>query len=522
MAQDRHPNGSASLASEPMATEQTPLLATGDIAPTADPTVAEAMTLKGSGNGTFADDAVGDAEDEDEDESDGPPFRKWQVFWICFARVVEPMAFFSVFPYINKMAQEVGHLDEADVGFYAGLLESLFSLTQACVMIFWGMASDRLGRKPVLVFSLVGVTIATSLFGFSKTIWEMILFRCAAGIFGGTVVTMRTMLAELSSSSTQAKIFSWFAFSGNLGIFIGPLMGGAVADLAGQYPERFGHIRFLRDYPYALCSLIVGFLGLIAVFTSALYIEETLEKEPCSEDGVVKPKREGQGILDIVKTPGVGMVLYVYAHIMLLALAYTAILPVFWFTSVELGGFGFTPVQISLMLADNGVAQASWLLFVFPPLQKRWGTNKVLRVCAVCYPFFFAVCPLGNALLRAGHDLAFWISAPLILAIGSGVSMSFTAIQLSLNDISPSPAVLGTLNGLALTGASVIRAFAPILFSSLFALGAKTQLLDGYAIWVLMTLIALGFTVVARYMPEPKKKPAPAQREQESAPEVTG
>lgn len=516
MAQNGHSNGSTSHAASNAATEQTPLLATGDIAPTADPTVSEATTLQGSGAGTFPDNAAGEPE-----EDDGKPFPKWQIFWICFARVVEPMAFFSVFPYINKMAQENGNLDDADPGFYSGAIESMFSLTQAVFMISWGKASDRLGRKPVLVFSLVGVTIATALFGFSKTLWEMILFRCAAGVFGGTIVTMRTMLAEHSTPHTQAVIFSWFAFSGNLGIFIGPLLGGVLADPAHQYPGVFGHVKFLLDYPYVLSSLVVGLLGAVSVFTSAFFIDETLKREPASEDGVVKPKAEGQGILDIVKTPGVGMVLYVYGHIMLLALAYTAILPVFWFTPVRLGGFGFSPLQISLMLAVNGVAQALWLLLAFPPLQHRYGTNKVLRGCAICYPFFFAICPLGNALLRSGHDLAFWIAAPPILFIGSGISMSFTAIQLALNDISPSPAVLGTLNALALTGTSVLRAFAPAAFTSLFAIGARTQWLDGYAIWILMLAMALGFAVVARYMPEPKNKPAPREEAQEGSPEVT-
>jgi len=57
-----------------------------------------------------------------------------------------------------------------------------------CLMVLWGRAADRLGRKPVLVFSLTGVGIATGLFGFSKTVWQMILFRCVAGISAGTIV----------------------------------------------------------------------------------------------------------------------------------------------------------------------------------------------------------------------------------------------------------------------------------------------------------------------------------------------
>ncbi|KAK1574243.1 major facilitator superfamily transporter [Colletotrichum navitas] len=476
------------------ATETTPLLIANDIAPTADPDVAKATTLPEP-----------DRRDDDPEEK---PLPGWQIFLLCYARLVEPMAFFSIFPYINQMAQQNGNLADTDVGFYSGLIESLFSLTQAIVMIFWGMLSDRVGRKPVLVFSLVGVTLATSIFGMARTIWQMVLFRCLAGVFGGTIVTMRTMIAEHSTPKTQARAFSWFAFSGNLGIFIGPLLGGALADPVHQYPGFFKN-RFFLEYPYALPSFVVGFLGLTAAVTCFIFVEETLKKEPCSIDdnSSAAPKKDTYSIAKLVKSDGVGIVLFVYGYLMLLAFAYTAIVPVFWFTPVALGGYGFTPLQISIMMAVNGIAQALWLLVIFPPLQHRMGTNGVLRVCSYAYPWFFLICPLGNFVLKAGVNnpgviTCFWIFAPIGLAIGSGVSMAFTAIQLALNDVSPSPQVLGALNALALTGVSVIRAFSPALYTSLFAIGARTQYLWGQAIWVLMVALAVGLIFAVRQLPE--------------------
>ncbi|KAK2002581.1 major facilitator superfamily transporter [Colletotrichum falcatum] len=479
------------------ATETTPLLIANDVAPTADADVAKATALREPGRP--------DADPAREDK----PLPGWQIFLLCYARLVEPMAFFSIFPYINQMAQQNGDLADADVGFYSGLIESLFSLTQAVVMIFWGMLSDRVGRKPVLVFSLVGVTLATSIFGLARTIWQMILFRCLAGVFGGTIVTMRTMIAEHSTAKTQARAFSWFAFSGNLGIFIGPLLGGALADPVHQYPGFFGN-RFFLEYPYALPSLVVGLLGLTAAVACFVFVEETLKKEPRGGgggDGSAAPKRDPHSVVQLVKSNGVGTVLFVYGYLMLLAFAFTAIVPVFWFTPVRLGGYGFTPLQISVMMAVNGSAQALWLLVVFPPLQRRIGTNGVLRACSYAYPWFFLVCPLGNLALKAGVDnpammACFWVFAPIGLALGSGVSMAFTAIQLALNDVSPSPQVLGALNALALTGVSVIRAFAPALFTSLFAIGARTQYLWGEAIWVLMVALAAGLIFAVRQLPE--------------------
>jgi hypothetical protein len=57
--------------------------------------------------------------------------------------------------------------------------------------------------------------------------------------------------------------------------------------------------------------------------------------------------------LELLRAPNVGITLYIYAHVMLLAFAYTAISPVFSFTPVHLGGFGFSPLQISLFVSSS-------------------------------------------------------------------------------------------------------------------------------------------------------------------------
>ncbi|KAI2634057.1 MFS general substrate transporter [Xylaria nigripes] len=439
------------------------------------------------------------------------PLPKAQIFFLCYARLMEPVAFFSIFPYINQMVRENGNLAEADMGYYSGLIESLFSLTQMLVMVLWGRAADRVGRKPVLVASLIGVTVSTSLFGMAKTIWQMIAFRCAAGVFAGTVVTIRTMFSEHSTSQTQARAFSWFAVAGNLGIFIGPLLGGALADPAAQYPGLFGGISFFKEYPYALPSFVVGVIGLTSVVTTALFVEETLHRVTSHDEETDSASRPPpSSMLELLKAPGVGIVLYNYGHVMVLAFAYTAVMPVFWATQIDLGGFGLTPLRLSLFLALSGFAQTIWLLFVFPPLQNRIGTNGVLRVCGTAYPFVFIGMPFLNVILRlhsAEADTVFWIVTPIVLSIGTGVSMAFTGVQLALNDVSPSHETLGMLNALALTLASGLRAFSPALFSSLFAIGVGKQIMYGYFVWAVMAVLAVGFTISTRFMPAASEKP---------------
>ena len=106
----------------------------------------------------------------------------------------------------------------------------------------------------------------------------------------------------------------------------------------------------------------------------------------------------------------------------------TTVIPVFFFTDVALGGYGFTPLQISLFITLGGLSQSIWLLLVFPPLQKRIGTGGVLRACAVVWPILFFMVAAGNMFLRRGWNITFWIVAPTSLVIGSGVAMAFSKL----------------------------------------------------------------------------------------------
>lgn len=129
---------------------------------------------------------------------------------------------------------------------------------------------------------------------------------------------------------------------------------------------------------------------------------------------------------DLINAPGVPIVLFLYGQTMLLALAYTAVCPVFWFTPAELGGFGLSPLQISGFLGAAGLSQALWTLIVLPPLQQKFGTGGLLRLCYVFWPIFFVLSPICNILLRKHLDAAFWTVAVVSTIGGSGVSMAFS------------------------------------------------------------------------------------------------
>jgi sugar phosphate permease len=151
--------------------------------------------------------------DATQPEDEEKPFPFWQILILCYASIVEPVAFFIIFPYVNEMVERVGHQKPENVGFWTGTIESLFSVVQMLLIIFYGRLADRLGRKPVLVFSLAGIAAASALFGMSSSLPQMIVFRCVAGLFSGSSVTIRAMLSENCTKKTQGKAFAWFMFA---------------------------------------------------------------------------------------------------------------------------------------------------------------------------------------------------------------------------------------------------------------------------------------------------------------------
>ncbi|KAL5383505.1 hypothetical protein DPSP01_005901 [Paraphaeosphaeria sporulosa] len=435
-----------------------------------------------------------------------------QIILLCYTRVVEPIAFFSIFPYINYMIEKTGGIPKDSVGFYSGLIESLFSLTQMFVMMFWGIAADRFGRKPVLALSLYGVAFCTALFGLSQSLWQMVLFRCLAGMFAGTVVTVRAMLTENSTKATQARVFSYFAFAGNIGIFVGPLIGGALERPAVKFPSVFGHVQFFNDYPYALPGFVCSFVGLSAAVLVTFNVKETLH--------IHQSKKTSAGpamtTWELLQYPGVARVMLIYNYCMLLAFAFTAAFPVFMYTPVHLGGLELSPEWQSIFMALGGLSQAFWLLLLFPSLHKRIGTGGVLRFSAIIWPIFFTTDPICNIFLRHGLKIPFWVLFPFNNIFGSSVAMAFTGVQLALNDISPSHESFGTLNALVLALQSGIRAIIPAASTTLYAIGVKHHILLGQLFWVVIVPVAIGFNFMLMLLPEKAEgRPKPSQQEDE-------
>jgi len=98
------------------------------------------------------------------------------------ARFAEPIALTSVFPYLPEMIKSFG-VEKNEVAKWAGITSAAFSISQSTTAVAWGRASDRFGRKPVILAGLFATMCCFVTWGMSTSLTMAIIVRA---IMGGT------------------------------------------------------------------------------------------------------------------------------------------------------------------------------------------------------------------------------------------------------------------------------------------------------------------------------------------------
>lgn len=100
----------------------------------------------------------------------------------------------SIFPYIYNMIKSFGdqQADESEetkrkIAIYAGLVTSAFAFAEFSSGVVWGKLSDKIGRKPVLLFGLFGTALSMLIFGFAPSLPVALLARALGGLLNGYV-----------------------------------------------------------------------------------------------------------------------------------------------------------------------------------------------------------------------------------------------------------------------------------------------------------------------------------------------
>jgi len=440
----------------------------------------------------------------------------WNQFVIVlFLQLAEPLTSQVIYPFTPELIRSL-HVakTEAEVGYYVGLMQSLFFLTQAVTVLHWSRLSDHIGRKPVILMGLCGLSISMYSFGLSTTFWGLVMSRALNGALNGNIGVIKSMMAELTDQTNVAIAYGYLPISWSTGGTIGPIIGGALSRPAERFPKLFGNSLFLIKHPYFLPCAVPATFTLLAWLVTFFFLKETVES-PVSIWHLLGWKKDKANLfsgestteLDASQKPlplkkllirPVIVAAVNYALLAIVDIAFRALQPLFYSTPIELGGLGLDAPRIGVILSFFGILNGFFQVFCFARLNAIFGSKALFITGIAAAVPCFLLFPVANALARQSHDglgWACWSVVALQVALSVFVSLCYGAVFIYIAAAAPNRASLGATNGIAQLLCSIVRAIGPAMTNSLFSLSIDENhhYLNGMMVyWVL-----LGVTAVA-------------------------
>jgi DHA1 family tetracycline resistance protein-like MFS transporter len=315
-----------------------------------------------------------------------------------------------------------------------GLLFASYSVMQLVFSPVLGGLSDKYGRRPVLLLSIIGTGIGFLVLGFATTVFMLFVGRILDGITGGNISTAQAYIADITTPENRAKGMGLIGAAFGLGFIFGPALGGILS--------QWGiHVPFL--FAAALC------------FANAILLYFTLP-ETVTPDHPAKHRAAGgrsfRHVLNAFRQPRLSFVLIIY---FLFVVAFSIMTTAF--SLYTMFRFGYDATQTGYLFAYVGLIAVIIQGGLIGRLVKRFGELPLVIFGALCFAIsLFAVPFVGPA---AGGLAA--------LLVGGGVfSMGNSLATPALNSLaskSATAAEQGVVLGVTQSVSSLARAVGPFL-----------------------------------------------------------
>lgn len=192
-----------------------------------------------------------------------------------------------IFPFLPFMIHDFfPYLDKTELGHKAGYLASVYFVGTFAGSLMWGWISDRIGRRPVLLFGVTSTIACELFFGFSQNFTWAIMARLLWGMLNGNIGVVKTYVSEICDDTNQAKGFAMLGTSGGISRLMGSVIGGFLARPASKYSVL--QVDFFCRFPYSLPCIVGGGISFLSLVCTWLFVDETLVKnkdKASSEDG---------------------------------------------------------------------------------------------------------------------------------------------------------------------------------------------------------------------------------------------
>lgn len=141
-----------------------------------------------------------------------------------------------IMPVMPDLIREIEGTDLSNAAVWGGLLATIFALMQFFFGPTVGNLSDRYGRRPVLLISLVVMSFDYVLMAVAGTMWLLILGRVIGGITAATQATAAAYMADVSKPEEKAANFGLIGAAFGVGFVLGPILGGVLAEYGTRAP----------------------------------------------------------------------------------------------------------------------------------------------------------------------------------------------------------------------------------------------------------------------------------------------
>lgn len=159
----------------------------------------------------------------------------WQrtLYILFFAQLMVAVGFASIFPFLPLYVEELGSSTGLSIELLSGLVYSAQAFTMMLSSPVWGALADRFGRKIMVERSMFGGAVILLLMSFVTSAEQLVVLRAIQGLITGTIAAANALLASVTPRRRIGYAMGLLQVGFGTGIAVGPLIGGAVADLFG-------------------------------------------------------------------------------------------------------------------------------------------------------------------------------------------------------------------------------------------------------------------------------------------------
>ncbi|MEO7530951.1 MAG: TCR/Tet family MFS transporter [Sediminibacterium sp.] len=366
--------------------------------------------------------------------------RKAAMGFIFITLLIDVTGFGLIIPVMPKLIEQLLHdTSISKASQYGGWLTFAYAIMQFIFAPVLGNLSDKYGRRPILLFSLLGFGIDYLFLSFAPTMGWLFVGRIIAGITGASFTTASAYIADISTAENRAQNFGMIGAAFGLGFILGPMLGGLLGELGPRIP-------FIVAAGLALLNALYGYF----VLPESLSMEHRrpFEWKRANPFGSLKQLKKYPGVAGLIVSL---LLIYIAAH---------AVQSNWSYFNIE--KFGWTPKMIGISLAVVGLLVAGVQGGLIRIINPKLGNEKSVYVGLGFYAL--------GMLLFAFASQSWMMFAFLIPYCLGGIAGP--ALQSIISGHVP-PNEQGELQGALTSLQSVTTIIGPLVMTNLFAYFTK-------------------------------------------------